>query len=258
MKGALGYKIRTIVCAGCGLSVTRRFRPAARYCSQSCSRSSPKPARRTGKTFACEQCGKDAYKPVNQSAYTHHFCGLACANIWQGRNKTSHACIICGVTFLWSPSRHKAYNINYCSVECRSKDPRWREQLLRMNTMQQEGRQTEPERIGYALLGELRIDHLPQHTIGGKFCVDAFCPALALVVQFDGDYWHGHPDKFPSPDARQQRRMKLDRSQDAYMAVCGYQVLRLWEHDLKHNLDSVRQRLRPFATLQARMHTEQA
>jgi very-short-patch-repair endonuclease len=117
-----------------------------------------------------------------------------------------------------------------------------------MNRKQQQGGRTAPERIGYALLDSLGLLYLPQHTIGGKFIVDAFLPTHGLVIQFDGDYWHGHPVRFPVPDARQRRRISLDRSQDAYMYACGYHVLRFWEIDLKKNLDAVRAALLPFAT----------
>ncbi|WP_376777653.1 DUF559 domain-containing protein [Deinococcus rubellus] len=110
-----------------------------------------------------------------------------------------------------------------------------------MNADQQRGHQTEIERIGYALLDEMGVEYLPQHVIGDKFCVDAFAPAQGVVIQFDGDYWHAHPEKFPEPDARQRKRQRLDASQDAYMRVCGYRVVRLWETNLRRNLSEVRQ-----------------
>jgi very-short-patch-repair endonuclease len=120
-----------------------------------------------------------------------------------------------------------------------------------MVSLQQLGKMTKPEAIGYSLLKSLGIDFLPQHVIAGKFCVDAFVPSQNLIVQFDGDYWHANPTRFPNPDKRQQRRIKLDLSQDAYMKKCGYHVIRLWETDLKKNLEDVKKRLLPFAVQQA-------
>jgi very-short-patch-repair endonuclease len=115
-----------------------------------------------------------------------------------------------------------------------------------MNRDQQQGKRTTPEKIGYALLDALGADYLPQYLIAGKFCVDAFVPSRGVVVQFDGDYWHGNPARFPTLDARQRKRVRLDRSQDAYMAKCGYHVIRLWESDLRKDPGAVRTRLRPF------------
>jgi very-short-patch-repair endonuclease len=77
----------------------------------------------------------------------------------------------------------------------------------------------------------------------GKFCVDAWVPSRALVVQFDGDYWHAHPERFPQPDHRQQRRVKLDRSQDAYMAKAGVTVVRVWESELMRSPEIARARI---------------
>ena len=98
----------------------------------------------------------------------------------------------------------------------------------------------------YDLLDEMGVSHLRQHLIGGKFCVDAFVPAAATVVQMDGDYWHGNPRRYPNPDSRQRKRMSQDRSQDAYMAACGYTVVRIWESELRDDSEAVRRRLLPL------------
>ncbi len=119
-----------------------------------------------------------------------------------------------------------------------------------MNVMQQRGgRRTKCEVAGYAILDASGVEYLAQHLIAGKFCVDAFIPSAALVVQFDGDYWHGHPAKFPQPDARQRKRILLDASQDAYMAACGYRVMRFWESELLRDSELVRHRLRSALAL---------
>ena len=47
----------------------------------------------------------------------------------------------------------------------------------------------------------------------------------------------------PDPTERQQRRMGLDRSQDAYMAKVGIVVVRVWESDLKSRPDVARARI---------------
>lgn len=112
-----------------------------------------------------------------------------------------------------------------------------------MNQAQQDRRRTQPELIGYALLEELGVSFEPQFMVDGKFCVDAYLPDAKIAVQFDGDYWHGHPSRFTSLDARQQKRVNLDRSQDAYMHKHGLKVLRFWESDLKRDLPAVRARL---------------
>jgi G:T-mismatch repair DNA endonuclease (very short patch repair protein) len=150
---------------------------------------------------------------------------------------------MCGTVFRRSPFWQHYYKVAYCSVQCRKNDPEYAEHIRSQSFKNQRGKRTSLERRGYALLDELGMAYYPQHIIGNKFCVDAFLPDIQTVLQFDGDYWHGHPERFPTPDKRQLKRMKLDKSQDAYMRACGYPVIRIWETDMHKNLASVRQRL---------------
>lgn len=105
---------------------------------------------------------------------------------------------------------------------------------------QQKMKMSSIEKIGYEILDEIGIPYFRQHLIGEKFCVDAFIPSNNLVIQFDGDYWHGNTEKFPVLDARQKKRVKLDISQDAYMKTCGYRVLRIWEHVINNSRDNTK------------------
>lgn len=93
------------------------------------------------------------------------------------------------------------------------------------------------------MLEEIGLAYRPQHLINGKFCVDAFVPSLNLVIQFDGDYWHGNPQKFTALNSTQERAVRYDRAHDAYMARCGYSVMRIWESDFKKRPDAVKSRI---------------
>lgn len=222
-------------CVVCGNAWKPRFGQSAQPC---CSRACGDQYRKHGESKPCETCGTAFYaaKGRSQSA---RFCSHACANVWQSRNTTMHTCKMCGKTFRWSPSRHKATKITYCSLSCRNADPDRRTMLISMNAIQQQLRPNRVERAGYAMLDSLGMVYERQHVIGGTFCVDAFVPSLGMVIQFDGDYWHGNPATFPEPDARQRKRMAVDRSQDAYLAACGYTVVRFWASDMTNHPDRV-------------------
>ena len=257
MKGIAGNKVRTITCLGCGRSKTARMRPGTQYCTLQCYRSSARPKRRTGKLVRCAVCPTEFYVPKNRLASGKvRFCSNDCCNQWQGRNKTEHVCKICARTFFWSPSRHKVANITYCSPRCRDRDPARREMLLRMNVIQQQTSPTSLERAGYTLMKDAGIEFVAQHQIGGKFVVDAFIEACGVVVQFDGDYWHGNPKRFSKLDARQHARRTLDRSQDAYMKRCGLLVIRFWENDVHRRPDDVLRQLLHAMTLCGRKPDE--
>lgn len=231
-------------CEVCGKTYKPRMGCGDRPC---CSRACGYVYRRTGKTVSCAWCQEPFYLTASRLKLDARFCSKPCANEWQSRDKTDHTCSICGKAFRWSPSRHKAYNIKYCSQVCRDADPARQALLVAMNAKQQDGRETSIERIGYQILDELGIPYFRQFVIGGKFTVDAFVFG-GTVVQFDGDYWHGNPAKFPEPDARQSRRIRLDHSQDRYMVKCGYRVVRLWETDLRRDAEEVKERLRQLLT----------
>ena len=234
VNGRAGYRVRIFTCAGCGLEVVKRCPPGSRFCSLPCYRSSPKPGRRTGENRTCERCGSAFYVTASRVAKGEgRYCSLDCHNAAQGAGKVEHACKVCGGTFRWSPSRSTsgAYRITYCSLPCRDADPERRAMLLEMNTRQQLGRTTKAERLGYALLDGLGVEYLRQPTFGGKFTPDAAIPSARLVGQFDGDYWHDR--KGTSTEVRIRRRVALDRSQDRYVRACGWEVVRLWESDLR-------------------------
>lgn len=247
-----------LTCTSCGGEYHRTPSRAgqSRFCSRACSRLPTRPCvicstvfkptfgcgdqptcsrecgavyRRTGSESTCETCAKPFYVP-RARANVARCCSVECLTKWQGRNKDTYHCKTCAKPFRWSPSRKTQANPTYCTPKCRDADPARTEMLRAMNALQGLRLPNKLEARGYYILNRLKVAYTPQHLIGGKFCVDAFVASADLVIQFDGDYWHGNADRFPNPDRRQLRRMTMDRSQDAYMAACGYRVLRIWEH----------------------------
>lgn len=209
-----------------------------------CSRECGAQLRRNGTELHCDQCNAFFYAPKSRTLCAR-FCSRECADAWQYRNKTLHVCITCGKQFKWSLSRSKNNNIKYCSPICRDADPDRKNQLIQMNLLQQTHKEpTSIERIGYALLDELGVKYQRQSLLAGKFIVDAYLPTQHLVVQFDGDYWHGNTRMFLTLDSRQVRRKALDKSQDSYLRKCGIRVLRIWGSDLKRSLQSVKTSVR--------------
>jgi len=83
------------------------------------------------------------------------------------------------------------------------------------------------------MLDEFRVPYEHAHLIKPKFVVD-FLIEDHLILQVDGDYWHGHPRFEPLTD-RQLAQQRRDKAQDAYLETCGYTVVRIWESDLDMN-----------------------
>lgn len=239
-KGKKGYKIRTITCVSCGKVVTDHMSSKQKYCSLECYRTGRRPSRLTGEDRACEVCGKLSYFSGKRLASTKNFfCSPEHANEWQGRNKDEYVCKTCGKSFKRSPSSKKHTTPTYCSIACRDADPDHVARLIGLNAEQASKKTNKLEAAGYNILDEVGIPYRKQELLFEKFCVDAFYPDARIVVQFDGDYWHGHPVKFPVPDKRQARRIWMDKSQDAYLKKAGCTVLRFWESDVKSNPQKV-------------------
>jgi len=118
-----------------------------------------------------------------------------------------------------------------------------REQLHQASLMQEILFESSAEKLGFSFLDALGVSYEKQHPIKSKFIVDALIPHVKVVLEFDGDYWHGNPTLYKTPDARQIRQMKRDAARDTYLGSCGYRVVRIWESDLKRNADAVKSRL---------------
>ncbi|MBI4982239.1 MAG: very short patch repair endonuclease [Candidatus Omnitrophica bacterium] len=65
------------------------------------------------------------------------------------------------------------------------------------------------------------------------------------VVFVDSDFWHGHPKRCIMPksnhcywNAKIKRNKQRDRLVSRGLKKAGWNVIRIWEYDLKHNFDS--------------------
>ena len=89
------------------------------------------------------------------------------------------------------------------------------------------------------------MEFTEQALVFGKFAVDVVIDRLPVVVQWDGDYWHGFRaanDNRPV-EPRVAKRMALDKSQDAYMRRAGVTVVRAWEHEVYRSPELVAERV---------------
>jgi very-short-patch-repair endonuclease len=80
----------------------------------------------------------------------------------------------------------------------------------------------------------LGVEFTHQYEVDG-FDYDFYIPAKNLLIEVDGDYWHGHPDKFPELNAMQRKNKGLDRLKTKHAADRNFQLLRFWETDIVTN-----------------------
>ena len=76
---------------------------------------------------------------------------------------------------------------------------------------------------------------------------DTFIPSLNLVIEADGDYWHANPIKYSNPSEQQKKQIEKDKIRTKELKEKGYQVLRLWENEIKDmSIDDFKNRLDAF------------
>lgn len=220
-------------CEYCGKEYKTYYnRSKHHYCSTECSRK----AKKNVITVRCDYCGKCTTKNNDSTfkKHKHHFCSLDCANNYQKLSKKKFVCKICGKDFYRSPSWIKQKAGLYCSMECRNKDEEWKEKTCsRANQVQ--CNKLGPNKLevaGNKILDSLGLEYQTQFLINNKICVDAYVPRYNLVIQWDGNYWHGKGLLYEQLDDRQKKRRNLDISQDAYLKECGFNELRFWEDEV--------------------------
>lgn len=87
-------------------------------------------------------------------------------------------------------------------------------------------------------LEELQIEyikHFYMKYIKSHYRCDIFIPSLNLVIECDGDWWHGNPSFYDQKELTiKQKEQKIrDRLRTDQLKQHGFKVIRLWEDDIK-------------------------
>lgn len=85
------------------------------------------------------------------------------------------------------------------------------------------------------LLIELKIPHIHSAFVNRRQ-YDFKILEKKLLIEVDGDYWHGNSEKFLTLTDRQLKAQENDRIKDINAKKYGYIVLRFWESDINNNI----------------------
>lgn len=96
---------------------------------------------------------------------------------------------------------------------------------------------TAPEREMKVILDELKVPYEHQYPVRNRkdkvfAVVDFRLTGTNIIIQVDGDYWHGNPKMFPEPNNSQLKTMASDRRIDKSLKLAGWRVIRIWESEL--------------------------
>ena len=88
----------------------------------------------------------------------------------------------------------------------------------------------------------LGIKFTTQHYIKDlhHYC-DVYIPEKNIVIEFQGDYWHGNPKKYEKEELSefQLEKVKKDESLREYCKNNGIRLLEIWESDYNRDIDGV-------------------
>jgi G:T-mismatch repair DNA endonuclease (very short patch repair protein) len=92
----------------------------------------------------------------------------------------------------------------------------------------------------------LGIEYVTQHYIKElcHYC-DVYIPSKNLIVEFQGDYWHGNPKKYTKEELSDYQLEKVEKDEKlrAYCAEHNIGLIEVWESDYNRDPDSVRKLL---------------
>jgi very-short-patch-repair endonuclease len=114
---------------------------------------------------------------------------------------------------------------------------------LHSNAKKMSTKMTWPEREFKKLLKELKVPFEVQKVIGNKI-FDFYIPKINLLVEVDGDYWHGNKEKFTVLNGLQEKAIRNDMFKDGLANGLGFGIERVWENDLKVNYKIVKARFK--------------
>lgn len=240
---------REKLCPECGKSF---LPPDMRkiFCSDACFHQWQSRDRSKLPTRTCDGCRKH-FRKTRRVSNRGNYCSRRC---WVSHGQKGkfvehriQVCRVCGKQYDVTPGTDHPY----CSRKCYNSDPAQlaiRGERLRLAHLRDPDRlrilrlelkmpreNTIPEQLCQKMLDELHIAYLDHKRVGSVCQPDFIIPRRKIAIFVDGDFWHCNPEVYPDgPMCETQRRVTTkDRRQESRLRELGWQILRLWEKDLK-------------------------
>lgn len=85
----------------------------------------------------------------------------------------------------------------------------------------------------------------------GRF-YDFYLKGHNLLIEIDGDYWHGNPEKYGENDLKrhQIRAQRVDEHKNKWALLHGIPLIRIWESDIRKNPSMVMEMLKNELSIQ--------
>ncbi|CAB4143219.1 COG2852 Very-short-patch-repair endonuclease [uncultured Caudovirales phage] len=226
---------KIIECIVCSKKVEGHFSSNRKYCSRKCfDTKRPNMVKHEMKSNICKFCKNKFVSNREKQKY----CSEICYQNFRNSTNIKIECSNCLKKFSVRKSRFEKEQVKYCSIKCRNTSEDWIYSNIQKNLNQAINKTPNKlELAGRDILNEIGIEYQEQVLLCNKFLVDVFIPNKNIVIQWDGDYWHGHTSELRNgiPNKIQKKNISKDKAVTNYLNKAGYNVLRFWETDVYKN-----------------------
>jgi very-short-patch-repair endonuclease len=181
--------------------------------------------------YPCDRCGTVFESNTAVRAHKAH-CGHV---------KQVHSCSKCNKSYkgLAALQRHQIWCLNQTTQQNKLKNAVSDSNIRRIKdgTMGIKAFDTNIEIIIQNKLIENNIKFEKQWTIDGvNHCYDFYLTDLDLIIEADGDYWHGN-EVFFKPTKRSRQRLYVDINYTNKAIEKGHKIIRFWGSDLEQRVN---------------------
>ncbi|MCH7574281.1 MAG: very short patch repair endonuclease [Candidatus Marinimicrobia bacterium] len=113
----------------------------------------------------------------------------------------------------------------------------------RKNMRNIRSKNTQPERIVFQELRKRDL-YFTKHVANVPGKPDIVFKRKKVAIFIDSDFWHGNPSRFQMPrtntdywEKKISSNKKRDRRVTSELVGRGWLVVRLWEYEVRHNID---------------------
>lgn len=128
-------------------------------------------------------------------------------------------CLNCDAPFKF----HKGVKEFYCCTKC---------------YLSHEEKFTTIEQKIAQLLDKNKISYERQFCLHG-FYYDFLIPSIKTIIECDGDYWHGNPEKYEVLSEIQKHHKQRDRLKTHIAKKHDFTLLRFWENQINDEIEGV-------------------
>lgn len=91
--------------------------------------------------------------------------------------------------------------------------------------------------------------HFYVKEIEHKYRCDIFIPSIKLIIECDGDYWHGNPQFYSEENLNEKQKWKreMDELRTRELIEKGFKILRLWGSEIREiSLSNFQEKIKRF------------